>query len=146
MDKSIMTEKIIAAKESKELTWEAIASEVGVAPVYLASVCLGMNSIVPEKAIILSDFLGLDDEVTKALSEFPPKIWDQTVATDPLIYRFYEIAGVYGESVRQVVQEEFGDGIMSAIDFKLDIEREEDPKGDRVKIILNGKFLPYKAW
>lgn len=146
MKKEVMTDLIISAKAAKGVTWEDIGKEVGMAPVFIASVCLGTNSALPEKAAAIANFLDLDDDVAKALTVFPQKVWEQTVATDPLIYRFYEIAGVYGESVRQVVQEEFGDGIMSAIDFKLDIEREEDPKGDRVKIILNGKFLPYKSW
>lgn len=146
MTKAEMTEAVLAAKEAKGVTWEQIGEEVGLAPVFVASVCLGSNSAVPEKAAGIASFLGLDEEVTKALSVFPQKVWEQTVATDPLIYRFYEIAGVYGESVRQVVQEEFGDGIMSAIDFSLDVEREEDPKGDRVKLVFSGKFLPYKAW
>lgn len=146
MTKAEMTEIILAAKYEKDVTWEAISDKVGIAPVFLASVCHGMNTTSPEKAAEIASILDLGDDIAKALTVCGTKIWDQTVATDPLIYRFYEIAGVYGESVREVVQEEFGDGIMSAIDFKIDIEREVDPKGDRVKIILNGKFLPYKAW
>ena len=146
MKKEEMTDIIVAAKDEKGVTWEEIGDAVGMAPVFLASICLGTNSAVPEKASAIASFLDLGEDVAKALTVFPKKVWDQAVATDPLIYRFYEIAGVYGESVRQVVQEEFGDGIMSAIDFKLDVEREEDPKGDRVKLIFSGKFLPYKAW
>ena len=146
MKKSAMTEAIIIAKEEKDVSWVTISDKVGIAPVFLASVCHGMNTTSPEKAAAIASFLDLGDDIAKALTQCSTKVWDQTVATDPLIYRFYEIAGVYGESVRQVVQEEFGDGIMSAIDFKIDVEREVDPKGDRVKIILDGKFLPYKAW
>ena len=146
MKKEEMTEIILAAKDEKEATWEEIGNAVGMSPVFLASICLGKNSAVPDKAAAIASYLGLGADVEKALTVFPQKIWEQTVATDPLIYRFYEIAGVYGESVRQVVQEEFGDGIMSAIDFSLDVEREEDPKGDRVKLVFSGKFLPYKAW
>jgi cyanate lyase len=72
--------------------------------------------------------------------------WDKTVPTDPLVYRFYEMINVYGDTIKELIQEEFGDGIMSAIDFSMDISRVADPKGDRVQIVLNGKFLPYKAW
>jgi cyanate lyase len=76
----------------------------------------------------------------------PRKTWTQTIPTDPLIYRWYEIVGVYGETIKEIINEKFGDGIMSAIDFSMDIQKQEDPKGDRVVVTLNGKFLPYKAW
>lgn len=146
MDKLAMTEAVISKKLAKDVSWETIATAVGVSPVWLASVCLGKNSASPEQAKAIAAYLDLDANVQKALTTFPTKIWDQTVATDPLIYRFYEIAGVYGDSIKEVVQEEFGDGIMSAIDFSCDVERVADPKGDRVKIIMEGKFLPYKSW
>lgn len=146
MDKETMTETIVAAKLEKGLTWEAIGTELGMSPVWLASACLGMNSAAPDKAKAITDYLGLGPEVAKALSDYPTKIWDQTVATDPLIYRFYEIAGVYGDTLKQVIQEKFGDGIMSAIDFSMEVEKIEDPKGDRVQVVMNGKFLPYKSW
>ena len=74
------------------------------------------------------------------------KIWDQTVPTDPLIYRLYEVVGVYGPTLKEVIQEKFGDGIMSAIDFSMEVNKIEDPKGDRVLLTMNGKFLPYKSW
>ncbi|NBC48554.1 MAG: cyanase [Gammaproteobacteria bacterium] len=90
--------------------------------------------------------LRLGAEVVAALQEFPLKTWDQTVPTDPLIYRFYEVVGVYGETIKALVHEEFGDGIMSAMDYSMDIQRQPDPKGDRVVVTLNGKFLPYKSW
>ena len=80
------------------------------------------------------------------MEAFPTKIWDQAVPTDPLIYRLYEVVGVYGETLKEVIQEKFGDGIMSAIDFSMDIQREADPKGDRVNVVLSGKFLPYKEY
>lgn len=146
MNKLQMTETIIAAKMAKKLTWEEIGKGVNVSPVWLTSACLGMNSAPPEIAAAITDFLGLDAEVAQALEAYPTKIWDQAVPTDPLVYRLYEIVGVYGETLKEVIQEKFGDGIMSAIDFSMDVEKIEDPKGDRVLVTLNGKFLPYKSW
>ena len=105
-----------------------------------------MNSLKKEYADKLCGILELSEEVSGALQTFPNKKWDQTVPTDPLIYRLYEVVGVYGETIKEIVHEKFGDGIMSAIDFSLDIDKEEDPKGDRVVIKMNGKFLPYKSW
>ncbi|MCG8668802.1 MAG: cyanase [Pseudomonadales bacterium] len=146
MDKLTMTETIIAAKIEKSLTWETMGSDLGVSPVWLTSACLGMNSATPEQASAIAEYLGLDSEVATALEVFPTKVWDQTVPTDPLIYRLYEIVGVYGDTLKEVIQEKFGDGIMSAIDFSMDVEKEENPKGDRVVVTMNGKFLPYKSW
>jgi len=94
----------------------------------------------------LCNFLELPSEVEVALQKFPLKIWDQQVPTDPLIYRFYEIMGVYGTTFKEIIQEKCGDGIMSAIDFTINIDKKEDPKGDRVVVTLDGKFLPYKSW
>jgi cyanate lyase len=105
-----------------------------------------MNSAPPAKAKAIADYLGLGPDIVTALAAYPTKIWDQAVPTDPLIYRLYEIVGVYGETLKEVIQEKFGDGIMSAIDFSMDVDKIEDPKGDRVKLTLNGKFLPYKSW
>lgn len=146
MDKQAMTDAIMAVKIEKKLTWEAIGAELGMSPVWLTSACLGMNSASAENAKAITDFLGLDSNVTKALEAYPTKVWDQTVPTDPLIYRLYEVVGVYGDTLKEVIQEKFGDGIMSAIDFSMDVEKIEDPKGDRVLLTLNGKFLPYKSW
>lgn len=146
MDKLTMTETIISAKAARALTWETIGAELGMSPVWLASACLGMNSAPPEKAAAIAEYFDLGPEVAAALAAFPTKVWEQTVPTDPLIYRLYEVVGVYGETLKQVIQEKFGDGIMSAIDFSLDIQREEDPKGDRVNIVLSGKFLPYRTF
>lgn len=146
MNKLDMTEIIMLAKAHKGTTWEIAAKSVGVSPVWLASACLGMNSAPKEIAAKISDFFNLGSEVAEALEAYPTKIWDQAVPTDPLIYRLYEVVGVYGETLKQVIQEKFGDGIMSAIDFSMDVEKEENPKGDRVVLTLNGKFLPYKSW
>jgi cyanate lyase len=146
MNKLEMTEVILAAKKSSGMGWEAIAEKVGLAPVFLTSTCLGMNSLKPEYATQLCEVLGLDSEVSGVLQEFPHKSWDKTIPTDPVIYRFYEAIGVYGETIKEVIHEKFGDGIMSAIDFSMHIDKEENPAGDRVVITMNGKFLPYKSW
>ena len=146
MDKVTMTETIIATKLERNLTWETIGNDLGMSPVWLTSACLGMNSAPKEKATAIAEYLGLGEDVASALEAYPTKIWDQTVPTDPLIYRLYEIVGVYGPTLKEVIQEKFGDGIMSAIDFSMDIEKIEDPKGDRVLLTMNGKFLPYKSW
>ena len=146
MTKIEMTEEIIVAKKKLDLTWEEIASKVGLAPVFLTSACLGMNSLKEEYAKKVCEVLGLSDEVSIVLQEFPNKTWDFTIPQDPVVYRLYEIVGVYGETIKEIIGEKFGDGIMSAIDFSMDIDKEENPAGDRVKITMNGKFLPYKSW
>jgi len=146
MNKQQMTDLIVTAKVAKGLTWEIIGKDLDTSPVWLASACLGMNSAPPAIAKSIIDYLGLDSEVATALEAFPTKIWNQSVPTDPLIYRLYEVVGVYGDTLKEVIQEKFGDGIMSAIDFSMEVEKIEDPKGDRVLLTLNGKFLPYKSW
>ncbi|AUM14955.1 cyanase [Ketobacter alkanivorans] len=146
MSMSEVAKTIIAAKESKGLSWEEIGNAVGMSPVWTTSACMGMNSMPKETAESLCNLLGLDADICTALQKYPTKVWDQAVPTDPLVYRLYEIVGVYGETLKEVIQEKFGDGIMSAIDFSMEVEKEENPKGDRVVITMNGKFLPYKAW
>ena len=146
MLKEDATLAILLAKKAKGLTFESIASELGCDKVFLASVIYGQNSVPLETAKSLTGFLGLDDEVAEALVEYPMKgCLDSDVPTDPLVYRFHEITQVYGTSMKAVIHEMFGDGIMSAIAFKIDISK-EDPKGDRVVVTYNGKFLPYKKW
>lgn len=142
-----MTEAIMAAKISKKLTWEEIGEAISLSPVFTASVCLGQNSLSQEDAEKLASFLDLGEDLAYILTVCPLKA-DQIddVTKDPLIYRFFEIAYVYGGSIKECIHEKFGDGIMSAIDFTLDIDKEEDPKGDRVVVTMNGKFLPYKKW
>lgn len=147
MKKIEMTEAIMAAKSAKGVSWAEIAAAVGLSDVYTTSVVLGQNSLLVEDAEKLTTFLELGPEVTTALTVCPMKGTDtDLVSKDPLIYRFYEIAYVYGGAIKEVVHEQFGDGIMSAIDFTVDVDKEEDPKGDRVVITMNGKFLPYKKW
>lgn len=146
MNKIEMTEEIMAAKKASGINWETLAEKVGISPVFLTSACLGMNSLKKEPADKVCAVLNLPTEVSAALQEFPHKSWDKAVPTDPVIYRFYEAIGVYGETMKELIHEKFGDGIMSAIDFSMDIDKEENPQGDRVVITMNGKFLPYKSW
>jgi len=146
MNKQSMTDIIVSTKAEKGLTWEKMGKDLGMSPVWLASACLGMNSAPKEIAAAIVEYLDLDEEVASALEAYPTKTWEQTVPTDPLIYRFYEITGVYGTTLKEIIQEKFGDGIMSAIDFSMEVDKVEDPKGDRVVVTMNGKFLPYKSW
>jgi len=146
MTKAEMKARILEAKKAEGVSWQALADTVGLAPEFLCSACLGMNSLTAEKAEACVKALGLDADVLETLQEFPMKTWDEVVPQDPLIYRLYEIVGVYGETIKELIHEQFGDGIMSAIDFTMDIAKQEDPKGDRVVVTLNGKFLPYKSW
>jgi cyanate lyase len=148
MKRTNLWEAISSAKRQKGLSWAGLADKVGVHEVYLASCCYGENSMAPEAAAKLCSALSLGDDVKAALSDFPLKgqSLGQTVPTDPLLYRFFEITQVYGLALKSVIQEKFGDGIMSAIDFTLDVAKEEDPKGARVVVTMNGKFLPYKKW
>ena len=146
MDKLTMTETLICAKTQSGLSWEDLAAKVGLSPVFLTSACMGMNSLKSEYADKVCAALGLPDEVSLALQQFPHKKWDQAIPTDPVIYRWYEIVGVYGETIKTLIHEKFGDGIMSAIDFSMHIDKEENPAGDRVLVTMSGKFLPYKSW
>lgn len=146
MKKEAMTDAIMVAKTDKKTTWEALGKATKLDPVCIAAACLGSASLLEDEADALVAELGLGVEVKDALMRFPMKGVGQTVPSDPLVYRFYEIAYVYGPSVKEVVHEQFGDGIMSAIDFTLKVGKIEDPKGDRVQITMEGKFLPYKKW
>ena len=146
MKKVDVVEAVVLAKKAKGLTWEAIANELGMGTVWVTSACLGMNSMPKEPAVKLCQLLELAPEAVDALMEYPTKTWSETIPQDPLIYRLYEIVGVYGDTLKEVIQEKFGDGIMSAIDFSMDVDKVEDPKGDRVLLTMNGKFLPYKTW
>ena len=141
------TKKILAAKQLKGLTFEAIAKAVGRHKVWVTSALLGQSTMSAEEAQKAVAVLGLEPDVALALQEMPSKgSVGQTVPVDPLIYRFHEITQVYGTTLKAIIHEMFGDGIMSAIDFTLDVQKQEDPKGDRVVVTMNGKFLPYKKW
>ena len=141
------TQAILNAKMAKQITFAALADIVGCNEVFLAAVCYRQASVSHEQAIKLLDALGLDHALAPSLTGFPVKGGLMpTIPVDPLLYRFYEILQVYGLPLKDVIQETFGDGIMSAIDFTMQVEKEADPKGDRVKITMSGKFLPYKRW
>src|SRR5947209_7331497 len=147
MKRSEATDLILEAKQRKGLTFEAIAKAVGRHKVWVTSALLGQSTMSAEEAQKAVAVLGLGPEVSAALQEMPSKgSVGQTVPVDPLIYRFHEITQVYGTTLKAVIHEMFGDGIMSAIDFTLDVQKQEDPKGDRVVVTMNGKFLSYKKW
>ena len=146
MTKEDVTEMILSAKRTSGLTWEAIAEKIGMSPVWTHSAAMGMNAMPMEKAKELVSNMGLPQEAALVLAESPTKIWSQAVPTDPCVYRLYEIVGVYGPTIKALIQEEFGDGIMSAIDFDMQITRVPNPKGDRVKIEMSGKYLGYNSW
>ena len=146
MKKEEVVEAVVLAKKDKGLSWEAIEEDLGLGTVWVTSACLGMNSMPEESADKLCSLLDLPAGAKAALMEYPTKTWEKSVPQDPLIYRLYEIVGVYGDTLKEVIQEKIGDGIMSAIDFSMDVEKQEDPKGDRVVVTMNGKFLPYKTW
>lgn len=141
------TEAILVAKKEKQKTFDDIAEAVGRHPVWTASAIMGQATMTEEEADKLVTLLDLDAEVATALQEIPHKgSLDDTIPVDPLIYRFHEITQVYGTTLKEVIHEKFGDGIMSAIDFTMDVQKKEDPNGDRVVVTLDGKFLPYKKW
>jgi cyanate lyase len=141
-----ITEELLAAKEEKGITFADLEKLLERDEVWIAAVIYRQASASEEEAKKLLEALDLPLEWIPELTACPAKGLGPVVPTDPLIYRFYEIMQVYGMPMKEVIHEKFGDGIMSAIDFTLDIEKEEDPKGDRVKVIMNGKFLPYKKW
>jgi cyanate lyase len=147
MTRAQATEHIMAAKTAKDLTFEAIARAVGRHKVWVTAALLGQATMSTEEANAAAQVLGLGPEVAAALQDIPMKgSLDSAVPVDPLIYRFHEITQVYGTTIKALIHEMFGDGIMSAIDFEMDIRKEEDPKGDRVVVTYSGKFLPYKKW
>ena len=144
---STVTASLMAAKKAKGMSFADIGSALGLDEVWVASLFYGQATASPEEADKLASLLSLDPAITAAIQEFPTKgSLEPVIPTDPLIYRFYEIMQVYGMPLKDVIQEKFGDGIMSAIDFTLEVDKVEDPKGDRVQITMCGKFLPYKKW
>jgi cyanate lyase len=141
-----ITQKLLASKKDKRLTFADLEKILLRDEVWIAAVIYRQASATLEEAKLLVEALGSNASYVKELTEYPVKGSGPVVPTDPLIYRFYEIMQVYGMPLKAVIHEKFGDGIMSAIDFTLDVEKEEDPKGDRVKVIMSGKFLSYKKW
>ena len=148
MTRDELTRKILSTKRAKNLTWKTIVAEIGGgSAVYLTAALLGQMKLRPEQAERAAKLLGLDAEEQSLLQEIPYRgSLPSAMPTDPLIYCFYELVQIYGTTWKELIQEEFGDGIMSAIDFDMAIERQPDPKGDRVKLTLSGKFLPYKEY
>ena len=138
---------ILEARKAKGLTWAEIATKVGKSKEWVTAGCLGQMTFSAEQAGILVRELGLPAEAGLVLQTPPYRgSLPAAVPSDPLIYRFYELVSVYGTTFKELIQEEFGDGIMSAVDFRMEIGREPDPAGDRVRIAMSGKFLPYKAY
>lgn len=147
MKRSDVTEMILSAKRKKGLKWADIATKIGHSKEWVTAAMLGQMTLTKIEAEKAGKLFGLDKEAVQILQEVPYKgSLPTSVPTDPLIYRWYEIVSVYGTTIKELIHEEFGDGIMSAIDFSMDIERQPDPKGDRVKVVLSGKFLPYKTY
>jgi cyanate lyase len=147
MDRNQVTQKIISAKVAKGLRWADLAEQFGQSKEWTTAALLGQMTFNREQADKAQALFGLTDEEAAWLQIVPYKgSLQSAVPTDPLIYRWYEIVSVYGTTIKELIHEEFGDGIMSAIDFSMDIQRETDPKGDRVQVVLSGKFLPYKSY
>ena len=147
MSRIDVTEKIIATKVAKGIKWADVATKVGLSKEWVTAACLGQMALSDAQATVVAKIFGLTTSEKKWLTVVPYKgSLPTAVPTDPLIYRFYELVNVYGSTFKELIHEEFGDGIMSAIDFKMDLQREPDPKGDRVSITMSGKFLPYKTY
>jgi cyanate lyase len=148
MTRDELTCKILSTKRARRLTWKTVVAEIGGgSAVYLTAALMGQMKLRPEQAERVAELFDLSEDEKLLLQEVPYRGSLATaVSTDPLIYRFYELLQVYGTTWKELIQEEFGDGIMSAIDFDMSIERQPDPKGDRVNLTLSGKFLPYKEY
>jgi len=147
MTRTEVTDLILAAKHKKGIKWADIAKKVGQSKEWTTAALLGQMTLDKKQAAAVGKMLGLSPEAVDQLQMVPYKgSLPTAIPTDPLLYRFYELIQVYGTTIKSLIHEEFGDGIMSAIDFSMDISREADPKGDRVKIVLSGKFLPYKTY
>jgi cyanate lyase len=147
MTRDEVTQLIVANKRRQQLTWAQLGEAIGLSKEWTTAALMGQMTLTPEQAETIGGMLELPAEATEMLQIVPYKgSLPTAIPTDPLIYRFYELINVYGTSIKELIHEEFGDGIMSAIDFSMDISREPDPNGDRVHIVLSGKFLPYKTY
>ena len=147
MNRLQVTEKIISTKVAKGIQWADVATKVGLSKEWVTAACLGQMTLDDKQAKIVGKIFGLTAEEQKWLQVVPYKgSLPTAVPTDPLIYRWYEIVSVYGTTIKELIHEEFGDGIMSAIDFKMDLTREPNAAGDRVSIVMSGKFLSYKTY
>jgi cyanate lyase len=140
-----LTQQILAAKRSRGLTWAALAETLDAPVEWATAALLGQFPLDEKQAHAAVEMLGLPDDAVPELTASPMRgALDGAVPTDPTIYRLYEIVQVYGPALKELIHEEFGDGIMSAINFGFTVRRLPDPGGDRVEIVLNGKFLPYE--
>ena len=147
MNRNDVTEMIIGAKIAKGIKWADVAPKVGLSKEWVTAACLGQMTFTAKQAAIVGEIFDLPAEAIAWLQVVPSKGSVPTaIPTDPLIYRFHELVQVYGTTFKELIHEEFGDGIMSAIDFKMKLVREADPAGDRVNIAMSGKFLPYKPY
>ncbi len=143
---SALTKQMLAAKKAKKMSFADFEPILGLDEIIVAAIFYRQATPSMEQACQLLETLELPTDLADELSTYPSKGLGPIVPTDPLIYRFYEIIQVYGYPLKDVIQEKFGDGIMSAIDFTMHVDKQEDPKGDRVILTMNGKFLPYKKW
>ena len=146
MEPSETTRLLLAAKKARGLSFADLGAAVGRDEVWVAALLYRQASADPDTAAMLAEALGLAPAVAAELAEPPLKGLGPVVPTDPLIYRFYEIMQVYGMPLKEIIHEKFGDGIMSAIDFTVQVDKEVAPDGDRVKVTMSGKYLPYKKW
>jgi cyanate lyase len=148
MKRADLTEKILDIKREKDWSWKYIHDQIGgMSPILLTAALLGQMKLTKPQAAKAAELFGLSKSEEKLLNEVPYRgALPDAVPTDPLVYRFYELVTVFGTTWKELIQEEFGDGIMSAIDFDMQMERLPNPKGDRVKITMSGKFLPYKYY
>ena len=147
MTRQDVTDLIYSRKIQKGIAWAQVAKKVGLSKEWVTAACLGQMAFTQEQAEKVGTIFGLPPEAVKLLQAVPYKgSLPTAVPADPLIYRWYEVVNVYGSTIKELIHEEFGDGIMSAIDFRMEIKREPDPKGDRVNVVISGKFLPYKTY
>ena len=147
VNRAQVTEMVVMARIKKGLSWAKIAKAVGQSKEWTTAALLGQMQMTKQQATAAGKMLGLPPDAVLLLRQVPYKgSLPTAVPTDPLIYRFYELVNVYGTTFKELIHEEFGDGIMSAIDFRMDLTREPDPKGDRVKIEMSGKYLAYKTY
>ncbi len=148
MKRADLSEKLLDIKREKGWTWKYICEQIGgMSPVMITGAILGNHKMTKPQAAAAAKLFGLTKTEQTMLNEVPMRASEAVMPpTDPLIYRFYELVLVNGPAWKQLIEEEFGDGIMSAIDFDMTIERQPDPKGDRVKIAMTGKFLPFKYY
>ena len=147
MTREDVTALIVAAKIKKKLSWAQLAEVVGFSKEWSTAALLGQMTLTEAQAKAVAETLDLPEDAVDLLQVVPYKgSLPTAVPTDPLIYRFYELVNVYGTTFKELIHEEFGDGIMSAIDFKMDLKREPNDAGDRVSITMSGKFLPYKTY